>query len=208
MSASRGQAWLPSRLAADPPRRRVGRRFFERLYRDADDPWAFATSEYEREKYAHSLSVLDGRRFDRTLEIGCSIGVFTAQLATISAEVIAIDVSSRALERARQRLRGQPGVSVARMAFPEAMPGGLWGLVVCSEVLYYLDHIAFEAALERLRIALENGATVLAVHWRGPTKTYPLCGDEVHDRLLSEFGAWHSLDDRRPQYRLDRFDAH
>lgn len=205
MSVSWGEAGQKSRPRAEPPRLRVGRRFFEDLYRDADDPWAFATSEYERQKYAHSLSALDGCQFDRALEIGCSIGVFTAQLATICAELVAIDVSSGALERAQRRLHGRPGVSFARMAFPEAMPAGPWGLVVCSEVLYYLDATAFELALKRLRIALENGAMVLAVHWRGTTRTYPLRGDDVHDRLVSEFGAWHALDDRRPQYRLDRF---
>lgn len=207
MSVSREQAGPRSGLSAGPPPPRVERRFFEDLYRDEDDPWAFATSDYERQKYAHSLSALNARRFDRTLEVGCSIGVLTAQLATICTELVAIDVSALALERAQRRLHGQRHLSFARMAFPEAMPNGPWGLVVCSEVLYYLDPPAFELALERLRIALQDGASVLAIHWRGATKTYPLRGDEVHDRMVGEFGAWHSLDDRRPQYRLDRFDA-
>jgi predicted TPR repeat methyltransferase len=188
-------------------RARVERQFFEDLYAGAEDPWAFATSRYEHDKYAHTLSALDGRRFERALEVGCSIGVFTAQLATICTELVAIDVSSRAIERARTRLRGQAGVTFARMVFPEQMPEGQWQLIVCSEVLYYLDAPALELALERLRTTLRSGGTVLAVHWRSPTRTDPLHGDEVHDRLVSELQAWHSLDDRRPQYRFDRFET-
>jgi SAM-dependent methyltransferase len=188
-------------------RARVEVQFFEELYARVEDPWRFATSDYEREKYAHTLTALGGRRFEKALEVGCSIGVFTEQLATVCTEVLAIDVSSRALQRARRRLSGRPGVSLARVVFPEEMPDGPWGLVVCSEVLYYLDAAAFELALERLRMALEDGATVLAVHWRAPTRSYPLRGDEVHDWLVAELGAWHILDDRRPHYRLDRFEG-
>jgi hypothetical protein len=97
-------------------------------------------------------------------------------------------------------------VSLVRATFPEEMPAGPWDLVVCSEILYYLDPVAFELALDRLRTALQGGATVLAVHWRAPTRSYPLRGDEVHDWLVAELGAWHAQDDRRPQYRLDRFE--
>ena len=188
-------------------RARVEQQFFEDLYARVEDPWRFATSDYEREKYAHTLMALRGRRFEKGLEVGCSIGVFTEQLATLCDEVLAIDVSPLALGRARRRLRSQPGVSLARVTFPEEMPEGPWDLVVCSEVLYYLDVAAFELALERLRTVLEDGGTVLAVHWRAPTRSYPLRGDEVHEWLVAELGAWHELDDRRPDYRFDRFEG-
>jgi cyclopropane fatty-acyl-phospholipid synthase-like methyltransferase len=195
------------RSSRDHGRPRLERPYFEDLYQRSEDPWAFATSAYEREKYAHTLDALGGRRFGRSLEIGCSIGVFTAQLTTICSELVAIDVSACALGRAQRRLAANARVRFARMAFPEAMPDGPWELVVCCEVLYYLDLAAFELAIERLRVALEDGATVLAVHWRGATETYPLRGDDVHDRLVSELGAWHARDDRRPLYRLDRFEG-
>jgi predicted TPR repeat methyltransferase len=189
-------------------RARVEASFFDALYEESEDPWRFASSAYERAKYAHTVAALDGRRFDRALEVGCSIGVFTAALADVAGEVLAIDVSERALERARRRLSGDEHVRFARMAFPE-QPGDDdgWDLVVCAEVLYYLDPPAFDLALRRLDRWLEDGATVLAVHWRGPTRTYPLSGDAVHDRLAHALGRWHALDGRRPQYRLDRFDG-
>ena len=186
-------------------RSRIGREFFEELYARSEDPWGFAASKYERDKYADTLAALGGQTFERALEVGCSIGVFTRQLADVCGELVGIDVSSRALARARRRLRGHPRVTLERMTFPEEMPAGRWDLVVCSEILYYFDDEAFALALERLRVALLDGATVLAVHWRPATRTYPLRGDEVHDRLIDELGDWHVQDGRRERYRLDRF---
>jgi SAM-dependent methyltransferase len=194
-----------SRAQARP---RVGREFFEDLYARSEDPWEFATSDYEREKYADTLAALGDERFARGLEVGSSIGVFTEQLAERCDELVGIDVSGRALARARERLGDRPGVALERMSFPEEMPPGPWDLVICSEVLYYLDAAAFQPAVERLRTALGAGATVLAVHWRPSTKTYPLRGDEVHDRLIAALGQWHTFDGRREHYRLDRFEGH
>jgi trans-aconitate methyltransferase len=191
----------------DRGRPRVPVSFFEDLYERSTDPWSFTTSDYERRKYAHTLSSLGAPRFDRALEIGCSIGVFTELLATVTGELAAIDVSERALARARRRLHDRRDVRFANASFPEQMPAGPWDLVVCSEILYYLDREAFALAVDRLRGCLEAGATVLAVHWRAATKTYPLLGDEVHDGLVGALGEWHALDDRRPQYRLDRFEG-
>jgi SAM-dependent methyltransferase len=189
------------------PRPRVGREFFDDLYSRSEDPWGFATSDYEREKYADTLAALGGARFARGLEVGCSIGVFTEQLAGVCGELVGIDVSERALAHARRRLRERPGITLEAVTFPEEMPIGPFDLVVCSEVLYYLDEDSFALAVARLRVALEHGASVVAVHWRPPTSSYPLRGDEVHDRLRAELGEWHAFDGRRPRYRLDRFEG-
>jgi predicted TPR repeat methyltransferase len=191
--------------AARHERARVAASFFEELYERCEDPWSFATSDYEARKYAHTLSSLGGLRFERALEVGCSIGVFTQLLASVAEELVAIDVSEHALARARRRLRDYEHVRCVRVSFPEELPKGSWDLIVCSEVLYYLDESAFVLAVDRLRGFLEGGAMMVAVHWRAPTRSYPLLGDEVHDRLVAMLGAWHALDDRRPQYRLDRF---
>ncbi len=188
-------------------RPRVGREFFEDLYAREEDPWGFAERDYEREKYAHTLAALGASRFERGLEVGCSIGVLTERLAALCTELVGIDVSDRALALARRRLGEREDVSLLEMSFPEQMPDGHWDLVVCSEVLYYLDDGAFELALERLRAVLLDGGDVLAIHWRPPTSTYPLRGDEVHDRLVEQLGAWHAMDDRRQQYRLDLFEG-
>ncbi len=131
--------------------------------------------------------------------------MFTELLANVTTELVAIDVSSRALARARERVHGGRGVRFLRASFPEDLPAGRWDLIVCSEILYYLDRAAFACAADRLRRCIEAGSTLVAVHWRAATRTYPLLGDEVHDRLVATLGAWHVLDERCAQYRLDRF---
>jgi SAM-dependent methyltransferase len=188
-------------------RPRIEAEWFERLYGEHDDPWQFATSPYEDRKYSRTLDALAGRRFARALEVGCSIGVFTGRLATHCDRLVAIDVSEHALAQARERLAGLTHVCLRRAAFPEQMPAGRWDLVVCSEVLYYLDRPALELAVRRLGEVLGAGGTVLAVHWRAATATYPFRGDDVHRLLLDRLGHWHALDARTRQYRLDRFDG-
>jgi predicted TPR repeat methyltransferase len=181
--------------------------YFRDLYRRADDPWSFETSEYERDKYRHTLAALGARRFDRALEVGCSIGVFTAMLAPRCEELIGVDVSERALEQARERLSGASGVWLELRDVAVEMPPGSFDLVVCSEVLYYFGHDLLLEMLGGLEAALRPGGSLLAVHWRPRTETYPLQGDEVHDLLASSLrGLEHAVSEMQERYRIDRFD--
>jgi SAM-dependent methyltransferase len=186
---------------------RVGRERFERHYAASADPWGYRTSAYERDKYEATLAALPSRPFDRALEVGCSIGVFTRLLAERCRQLVAIDFSSRAIALAREQLHDLLDVELAQASFPEQAPAGEWDLIVCSEVLYYLDAQTFAEAVKWLRARLERGACVLAVSWRGEGVEEPLSGDEAHDALARELSRWHALDDRRDGYRLDRFDA-
>ena len=146
--------------SSSPPR--FGVSDFERIYAASGDPWGYETSAYEREKYAATLAALPARPLGRVLEVGCSIGVFSEQLAGRCAELVAIDFAARALELARERLAGVGNVSLSRASFPEQTPPGEWDVVVCSEVLYYLDRPTLERALEWLAARLDRGATVVA----------------------------------------------
>lgn len=180
---------------------------FERLYRESPDPWAYRTSEYEREKYAATLAALPKRRHGLCLEVGCSIGVFTGRLAARCEHVVAIDFSLGALQHARRHLQGRRNVDLLRAAFPEETPPGSWDLIVCSEILYYLQPSELEEAIGWIKAQLAYGASVLAVSWRGVGREEPMLGDALHDRLAHELAAWHALDARRDGYRLDRFDG-
>jgi SAM-dependent methyltransferase len=198
-----------SSVRAAPDRRapRASAESFERLYAASPDPWRYDSSEYERGKYAATLAALDGRSYRRALEVGGSIGAFTELLADRCAALTALDFSARAVGLARTRLSERAHVSVLEASFPEQAPAGEWDLVVCSEVLYYLDRVALERAVGWLREQLSAAATVLAVDWRGPTTTEPHDGNEVHDLLRERLAAWHALEGRQPGYRLDRFDG-
>lgn len=180
---------------------------FERHYEASADPWAYDTSVYEREKYAATLAALPSRPLARALEVGCSIGAFTELLAPRCAQLVAIDFSTRALELARERVGGVANVELAQAAFPEEIPAGAWDLVVCSEVLYYLDGAALLRAIGWLEEQLASGASLVAVSWRGIGSEEPLHGDAVHDLLSVRLARWHAFDGRHPGYRLDCFDG-
>ena len=126
---------------------RLGREYFEGLYGQSNDPWNFETSEYERNKYGRTLEVLGERRFERALEAGSSIGVFTEMLAGRCEELLAVDVSERAVAAARERLSGREHVVVERRTLPEEMPGGPFDLIVASEILYYFTREEMLATL-------------------------------------------------------------
>lgn len=185
---------------------RLGREYFEELYAKSEDPWSFETSEYERSKYERTISVLGGRRFHRALEAGASIGVFTRMLADRCDELLAVDVSERAVAAASERLSGQGHVRVERRTLPEEMPAGPFDLIVASEVLYYFPGEEMLAVLRGFERELAPGGALLAVHWRRETKTYPLQGDQVHELLAQNTRLQNKVTIIEPDYRLDLFE--
>jgi predicted TPR repeat methyltransferase len=185
---------------------RLGREYFEGLYAESRDPWNFETSEYERNKYRRTLEVLGERQFERALEAGASIGVFTEMLAGRCDELLAVDVSERAVAAARERLSDRKHVVIERRTLPEEMPGGPFDLIVASEILYYYSKEQMLVTLRSFERELAQGGALLAVHWRRETKTYPLQGDEVHDLLLEHTRLHNIKTIYEPDYRLDLFE--
>jgi predicted TPR repeat methyltransferase len=184
-------------------RGRLERRYFEDLYERDGDPWRFATSDYERDKYTRTLAALGDRRFTRALEVGCSIGVFTELLAARCEVVEAVDVSDRAVRAARERTTGLDGVTVERRELPEETPEGPFDLIVCSEVLYYWTAEVLERGLDALTQRLLPKGLLLAVHWTDPTDTYPLQGGEAHRLLRGHRGLTPVTGESHERYRLD-----
>jgi predicted TPR repeat methyltransferase len=184
---------------------RLGREYFEGLYAESDDPWNFEASEYEQDKYARTLAVLGERTFRRALEAGASIGVFTEMLADRCEELLAVDVSERAVAAARRRLSGRRNVRVERRTLPEQMPDGPFDLIVASEVLYYFPREEMLTVLRGFERELAHGGILLAVHWRRKTETYPLQGDEVHELLVENTQLPNKETVIEPNYRLDVF---
>lgn len=155
--------------------------YFDATYERHDDPWGFESRWYEQRKRAVTLASLPDERYETALELGCSIGVLTAELATRCDELLAIDVSQAAVDRARQRVGDDARVERADLL--EQFPGGQFSLVVFSEVGYYFQAPELSRVLDSIEHALAPGGTLLACHWRHPVADYPLSGDEVHERL-------------------------
>lgn len=181
----------------------LGAGYFDDVYRTNTDPWAFASSPYEREKYAATLAALPHPRYERAFEIGCSIGVLTAQLAPRCAELLSVDVSETALAQARQRCAELPQVRFQRLQVPDEFPAEQFDLILLSEVGYYWSLPDLARAADLVVTALKPGGQLLLVHWTPPVPDYPLTGDEVHELFLRrpELRSLHA--ERHEKYRLD-----
>jgi 2-polyprenyl-3-methyl-5-hydroxy-6-metoxy-1,4-benzoquinol methylase len=115
------------------------RRFFAEVWADSD-PWNLDISQLDQRRYERQLALLADRRYGRALEIGCAGGSFTRRLAPLCEELVALDISERAIERARAAHDGSPGVEyrVANVMELDLRSGGSWDLVVLTETAYYL----------------------------------------------------------------------
>jgi SAM-dependent methyltransferase len=181
---------------------------FERLAREAADPWDYATSEYEQAKYRRTLSYLPAET-GRTLELGCSVGVFTAMLAPRASQLVAVDFSPTALARARERLdeARATNVELLERKLPEGTPRGPFDTILCAEVLYYWSPELVIDGIRRIEEALAPGGTLLAVHWRHPDPRRELTGDDVHLILDEQTSLILEASHTEPDYLLDRWCA-
>jgi SAM-dependent methyltransferase len=161
---------------------------FEARYKANPDPWGYQTSDYERRKYDATLEACGNGPYHRALELGSSIGVFSARLAPRCHSLVTVDAAPSAVADARRRLAGMPFVQVLRGAIPEAIPEGSFDLVVASEILYYLEPAELAATLARLREVLAPRGRLVAVHWRPSGDERPFTAAEVHGLVRRQ--AW------------------
>jgi peptidoglycan/xylan/chitin deacetylase (PgdA/CDA1 family) len=110
---------------------------WDRFYR-VPDPWNYGSS-YEQLKYKRTLELVASLSIGRALELGCSEGKFTNLLAPHVTFLRAVDVSKVAIERAQAECASRHNVEFVTSDFFDQPIEGTWDLIVCSEVLYYLD---------------------------------------------------------------------
>jgi len=178
------------------------RSVFDRIYAQAEDPWQVETSPYEIEKYRRTLAALPPGRFASALEVGCSIGAQTVQLAARCDRLLALDISPEAVRRTRERCGGLAQVQVRQAMIPRDWPEGPFNLIVLSEVLYFLDLDDIAAAARRAAASLAPGGVILLVNWTGETDT-PTTGDEAASAFAASCGGTMRLHRRCDRYRID-----
>lgn len=184
---------------------RDARDVFDSVHAESPDPWNFTTSWYERRKRAVTLAALPAARYRRALEVGCSIGVLTGELAERADEVVATDVSPRALERAAERLPQAGNISWEHRQLPQEWPAGAFDLVVASEVGYYFDPAGLDEFVRRSLGSLTDDGALVACHWLGAIDGWQLTGEDVHARLRAETGLETVVHHRERDFLLEVF---
>jgi SAM-dependent methyltransferase len=163
----------------------VSKKFFEEKYRASRDPWNFASSSYELNRYGEIKRLLGNRTFNHAFEPGCSIGVLTERLAARCRHLFAMDISPTAVAMARQRCDRYPNVTIVEGALPNDLPPDTFDLIVFSEIGYYFDRSVLTAVRELLTQRLAKQGVFVGVHWLGISADHLLTGDEVHEVLRS-----------------------
>lgn len=157
--------------------------YFDELFADSDDPWAFRTRWYEQRKRDLTLAALPRQRYARAFEPGCANGELSLRLAQRCDILLCMDMSARAVELARGRLSQYPRAEVIEGRLPQDWPEGKFDLIVISEWAYYLEPALFIEVIERIASSLTPEGAVLACHWLHPIEGCPMLGREAHALL-------------------------
>lgn len=110
-----------------------------------DDPeqiWGWSSPAGRRRARRRADLVISGAEIgpgSRVLEIGCGTGMFTEMFAATGAEIVAVDVSSDLLERARQRNLPRDRVRLVCGRFEDVELPERCDAAIGSSVLHHLD---------------------------------------------------------------------
>ena len=115
------------------------RTFMDNLW-ERGDPWDIESSAYERDRCVQLLKMLEVRSYARVLEIGCGAGYLTRLLVPHADQIVALDISQTAIDRARALSTGQADVEFRLANIMEYKPqaDGPWDLIVFSDTMCYL----------------------------------------------------------------------
>ncbi len=153
---------------------------YERLFQRVEDPWNFRRSPYERGRLERLLLAAQKVTPKSVLEVGCAEGVFTERLLQISDEVVGLDVSETALERARAR---NPGGDFRLARFEEFETDRKFDLAVCAETLYLFEDVP--AALSRLNRVARHVLLSYTLYKRDKVDPYLEGLEFLHDEVFT-----------------------
>ena len=116
---------------------------FDKLYL-IQDPWSLNKLESERFRFAQVNRVIQNQfgHPSRLLEIGCGEGFQSSFLKSTCDHLYGVDVSQRAVRRARKRCHGATFAVGDIHNLPEVVAPFRFDLVTACEVLYYGEHPA------------------------------------------------------------------
>lgn len=161
---------------------------FDAVHTGTEDPWEYTTSWYEYRKRSLILAALPLPKYAAGLEVGCSNGTLSVEIARRCEHFLAVDASPAALAQAARRLEQVPGAATRHLTVPQDWPEGRFDLIVVSEVGYYLAPDELAGLLARVEAAILPGGTLALCHWRHPVSGWELDGDSVHAAARRQLG--------------------
>lgn len=161
-------------------------RYFQAIHAKGGDFWNDPDSIYEQDKRTRVLSHLTQRRYISVLEVGCSTGLLSRDLAERADRFLGVDLSDTAITQTRKRLIGLPRAAARVTAVPACWPARRFDLILLSEMLYYLTTPELDALAARCAATLMDQGEIVVVCYLGETQT-PLDGRQAADRFVMAF---------------------
>ncbi|CAK9888855.1 MULTISPECIES: SAM-dependent methyltransferase [Pseudomonas] len=181
----------------------VSASYFERLFEQSDDPWAFRTRWYEKRKRELLLASLPRQYYNRVFEPACANGELSAALAERCESLLCQDLNATAVQLAGERLRPWHNARVEQGCLPGDWPAGEFELIVLSEIGYYLDPSHWLEVLERAAASLTCDGALLLCHWLHPIDGCPQTGHQVHELLAERLPLYRSLRHEEADFLLE-----
>ena len=122
------------------------------------------------------MALLQGLDFGSALEVGCGLGRITSILATLTADLTAIDIGPDQVEATGKRV---PSAKMHRASLQDWEPSRTWDLVVATEVLMHIPPNEIQAACDKLRSMANRW--VVTVDWTEPIRDTPAEHNWLHD---------------------------
>lgn len=185
--------------------RSLTRRFFEWRYRTLD-PYG-GRERREKSKFSHAFAVLGEGSFRRGLDLGCGEGWHTGRVAARCARVDAVDLSTRAIARARE-VNEHDNVEYRVLDFVSQPLPGRFDYIFCAETLYYLRRAQLDEVREKVLRALEEKGVLHLLHSRSLADDvsgleYKAFGAKtIHDAFGRSDDLTVVADESRPMYRV------
>ncbi|MDI2034684.1 1D-myo-inositol 2-acetamido-2-deoxy-alpha-D-glucopyranoside deacetylase [Paenarthrobacter nitroguajacolicus] len=176
--------WHPSTAGSNSAK--DAERIFDEVHSREDDPWSYTSSWYERRKRALTLAALPEESYESGLELGCSIGTLSEELAKRCRTFLGVDASGTALVEARRRLADYPSAEARHLTMPHEWPEGTFDLVALSETGYYLSPEELTELYGRIQASTRPGGTLILCHWRHPISGWQLDAEAVHSMARTQ----------------------
>ncbi len=181
------------------------------------DPWASADKRYryQSRKYDILAALLPrGRRFAQGLDLGSGLGLLGRRLAGHADAVLGLDISRRAVDRARLLNADMPSLRFEHgdiRDIPAALDG-MFDLVAIADTIYYLPRPLTDATLKALamrvsRLLQPGGVCLLANHFFFAADPESRVTRRIHQAFAWSPGFTLISEHRRPFYLVTLLEA-
>lgn len=184
-----------------PPKDAV---YYEQLYQTHEDPWAYAQAA-EQAKYRLSLEA--ARRWHphpaRVLEVACSLGYLTEQLADYAPEVYGFDLSETAVRATQERCQKHPRAAHIHVRVGDATrpgyPEGDFDVVFLQDVLLEIPETLRQAVLDQSLRLLTSGGVLIVNDYQQPSHQETYCrlveasGGRIVEKIYFHDRGWFRL---------------